>query len=308
MSVIRKINRFISNPRLLGSYLVAKYANYIRNDKLYLELKYYFVMGKRLNLSNPKGYNEKLQWLKLYYRNPDYTKLVDKYSVKEHVSSIIGNGYIIPTIGAWDTPAEIEWDKLPEQFVLKTTHGGGNEGVIICKNKSSIDKHSVICMLNKAMDLDLFVSSREWPYKNIRRRIIAEPFLEDSETGELRDYKFFCFNGKVKALFVATERQTRKEPFFNFFDENYNSLDIKQGHPRSENTPEKPSKFEQMKALAEKLSSGFPHVRVDLYQANNRVYFGEFTFYHFGGLVPFEPKEWDLKFGSWLDLSQIKDA
>ena len=297
----------MSNPRLLGSYLVQKYAKFVKNDKLYLKLKYYFNMGVPLNLDNPKSFNEKLQWLKLNYRNPLYTNLVDKYTVKEYISSKVGDEYVIPTIGVWDTPEQIEWNTLPNQFVLKTTHGGGNEGVIICKDKSTVDKQDIIRKINKAMGLDLFVSSREWPYKNIIHRVIAEPFINDKETGELRDYKFFCFDGKVKALFVATERQTRKEPYFNFFDENYNSLDIKQGHPRAEIIPSKPSKFEQMKALAEVLSNGFPHVRVDLYQADGKIYFGELTFYHFGGFVPFVPNEWDMKFGSWLDLSKISN-
>ena len=271
-------------------------------DKLYLELKYRMVMHKKLNLKNPKTFNEKLQWLKLYNRKPEYTIMVDKYAVKEYVASKIGEEYIIPTLGVWDTPDEIEWESLPNQFVLKTTHGGGNLGVVVVKDKISIDKGLAIRNLSNAMKLDLYKRNREWPYKNVNKRIIAEKFLEDKETRELRDYKFFCFNGEVKALFIATDRQTREEPYFNFFDADFNSLDFKQGHPRNEVLPAKPKTFEKMKEIATILSKGIPHVRVDLYEVNGAIYFGEMTFFHFGGVVRFEPEEWDYKLGEMIKL------
>lgn len=271
-------------------------------DKLYLELKYRMVMHKKLNLKNPKTFNEKLQWLKLYNRKPEYTIMVDKYAVKEYVASKIGEEYIIPTLGVWDTPDEIEWESLPNQFVLKTTHGGGNLGVVVVKDKISIDKGLAIRNLSNAMKLDLYKRNREWPYKNVNKRIIAEKFLEDKETRELRDYKFFCFNGEVKALFIATDRQTREEPYFNFFDADFNCLDFKQGHPRNEVLPAKPKTFEKMKEIATILSKGIPHVRVDLYEVNGAIYFGEMTFFHFGGVVRFEPEEWDYKLGEMIKL------
>lgn len=271
-------------------------------DKAYLSIMFKYRMGYSIDWSNPKSYSEKLQWLKLYDRNPLYTTLVDKYEVKKYVSEKIGDQYIAKLLGVWDTPNQIDYDLLPDKFVLKTTHGGGNCGVVICKDKSSLDIQHTQKELESSMKYDLYKDSREWPYKNVKRRIIAEEYLEDAGTKELRDYKFFCFDGKVKALFVATERQTRKEPFFNFFDENYNVIDVKQGHPRAEVPPVKPTLFEEMKMISEKLSKGLPHVRVDLYEANGRVYFGELTFYHFGGMVPFEPSSWDETFGSWLHL------
>lgn len=271
-------------------------------DKQYLSLMFKCRMGYDVNWDNPKTYSEKLQWLKVYYRNPLYTNLVDKYEVKAIVSGLIGEQYIAKTLGVWKTPQEVDFSALPNQFVLKTSHGGGNSGVIICKDKRTLDEKKVRKLLSKAMRQNLYRDSREWPYKNVRKCIIAEEFLEDNETGELRDYKFFCFNGRVKALFVATERQTREEPYFNFFDRYYNSLDLKQGHPCAKIPPAKPILFEEMIEIAEKLSKNMPHVRIDLYQANGHIYFGEYTFYHFGGMVRFEPEDWDKCFGDWLTL------
>lgn len=285
--------------------LIVKNLSFLFPDKLYLTLLYRCTMGYWINWKSPKTFNEKLQWLKLYDRKPEYTTMVDKYAVKEYVASKIGMEYINPTIGVWDTIGEIDWDKLPKQFVLKTTHGGGGTGVVICKNRENFDKKEAIARLKLSLKHDIYKKFREWPYKNVQRKIIAENYLEDEKTGELRDYKFFCFNGKVKALFVATERQRRDEPFFNFFDENFKQLNVKQGHPVSLVPPAKPELFDQMKRLAEVLSKDLSCVRIDFYQANGKIYFGEFTFYHFGGIVPFEPNEWDYKFGSWITLPNM---
>lgn len=301
MTIFRKINTFFHNPWALGQKFM-EWTWRLWSDASYLKLYYFFNMKKTLPLKNPKTYNEKLQWLKLYDHNPLYTQLVDKFEVKQYVTERIGREYVAHVLGTWDSPEDVSFDALPDSFVLKTTHGGGNVGIIIIKDKSKTDIEKVRSDLKEAMMYDLYKLSKEWPYKNVRRRIFAEEYLEDKETGELRDYKFFCFDGKVKAMFVATERQTREEPFFNFFDENYNILEIKQGHPRATVPPAKPKLFEQMKSIAEVLSKGLPHVRVDLYQANGKIYFGEFTFYHFGGVVPFEPVEWDALLGSWLQL------
>lgn len=230
--------------------------------------------------------------------------MVDKYAVKEYVANIIGEEYIIPTIGVWDKPEDIDWDSLPDKFVLKTTHGGGNTGVLVCKDKNQLDKSDAIKKLNKSMKQDLYKFQREWPYKNVPKKIIAEVYMEDVKTKELRDYKFFAFDGIVKALFIATERG-RGNVKFDFFDANFNHLDLIQQHPMSGVEIPKPSCFDQMKDIASKLSVGLPHVRVDLYEVNGKVYFGEFTFSHHGGVVPFHPKEWDFKFGSWLKLPEI---
>lgn len=303
LKVRHAVDHLIHDRMALCDSIVTNFFSWLP-DKPYLELRYRFLVGKWPNLKNPQTFNEKINWIKIFYRRPELTMMVDKYSVKSYVSSKIGKEYVIPTIGLWDTPNEIDWDSLPPQFVLKTTHGGGNTGVVICRDKSQFDKDSAIAKLNSSLQQNIYKYLREWPYKDVPRRIIAEEYIEDEKTKELRDYKFFCFNGVVKALFVASERQKRSEPFFNFFDENYNSLDFKQGHPRADIPPEKPNGFEEMKRIAATLSEGIPHVRVDLYQANGKIYFGELTFCHFGGMVPFEPEEWDYKFGEWLNLPQ----
>ena len=272
-------------------------------DRLYLQILYLLKTGKVLNLNNPQTFSEKLQWMKLYDRKPEYTIMVDKYAVKDYVSKIIGEEYIIPTIGVWDRPEDINWDSLPNKFVLKTTHGGGNEGVLICKDKSCFDKEKACKRLGKSLKQNLYLSQREWPYKNVRRRILAETYMEDKKTKELRDYKFFAFDGEVKALFVATDRG-RGDVKFDYFDADFNHLDLVQQHPMSGLQIEKPVCFNEMKNIASKLSAGLPQVRVDLYEV--KVFFGEYTFFHHGGVVPFHPESWDYEFGSWIKLPERK--
>lgn len=302
MSYIHKI---FKNPLWPAEALLRRYGRFIESDETYLRWYYYLNIHKKLNLSNPQTFNEKINWLKLYDHNPLYTTLVDKLRVKDFVAGKIGQDHVIKTIDVWESVDEIDWNKLPNRFVLKTNHGGGNVGVIICRDKSCFDIRQAKKKLALALKQNLYFSSREWPYKNIKPMIFAEEYMED-EYGELRDYKFFCFNGKCKMLFVATERQSREEPFFNFFDQSFHSLPFKQGHPVNPVIPEKPAGFESMVNIAEKLSEGLPHVRIDLYVINGKVYFGEYTFYHFAGVMPFEPSEWDLKIGKWLRLPEKK--
>ena len=299
--MMNKLVRGLQNPFKVLDWIWMKIAPSTISDSTYLKWHYYFNMRRFPNLISPKTYNEKLQWLKINDHNLLYTKMVDKLLVKDLVEKKIGGKHVIKTLGVWETPESIDWNTLPDKFVLKTTQGGGNVGVVVCKNKQKFDKHAAINSLRKGLSLDLYKKSREWPYKNVKPMVFAEEYMED-EFGELRDYKFFCFNGKVKMLFVATDRQKREEPFFNFFDENYTPLNLKQGHPVNTIIPEKPKGYEKMVEIAEKLSEGIPHVRIDLYIINGDVYFGEYTFYHFGGVVPFEPNGWDEKIGSWLDL------
>ena len=275
--------------------------NWAIPDKTYLRLVYYLKNGEWLNLEHPQTYNEKLNWLKLHDKNPLYTSLVDKYSVKELVSKIVGDDYVIPTIGVWDRAEDIEWESLPSQFVLKTTHGGGNNGVVICKDKASFNILEAVEKLNKSMKQAIYKRLREWPYKNVPKKIIAEQYMEDSITHDLRDYKFFCFNGKVRALFIATDRGSGNVKF-DYYDEAFNHLDLVQQHPMSGKNLPKPVCFDEMKIIAEKLSTGFPQVRIDLYEVNGKVLFGEYTFFHHGGVVPFHPKSWDFVFGSWIKL------
>ena len=269
-------------------------------DKMYLKIMYKKRMGKKLDLKNPKTYNEKLQWLKLYDRKKVYTKLVDKYEVKKYVAKCIGEKYIIPTLGVWDKFDDIDFDKLPNQFVLKCTHDSG--GVLICKDKSKLDIKKARRKFNLILKRNFYYAAREWPYKNVKPRIIAEKYVEDKKYMELRDYKFFCFSGNVEYMFIASNRQGEGDTYFDFFDKNFKHLNIINGHPMNPKCPNKPVNFDKMITLAEKLAKDYPHVRIDFYEVNGKVYFGEVTFYHWSGLVPFEPEEWDLKIGDLITL------
>ena len=231
--------------------------------------------------------------------------MVDKQGAKEFVEKIIGRENIIPTLGVWDRAEEIDFDTLPDRFVLKCTHDSG--GLVICKDKSKLDKKKAIRKLNGCLKHNFFWGQREWPYKDIKPRIIAEQYMEDEENGELKDYKFFCFDGVPKAMFIASDRNTPgEETKFDFFDMDFNHLPFTNGHPNAKIDIQKPLLFEEMKSVASQLSQGISHVRVDLYQINNKVYFGEMTFFHWSGFVPFNPEEWDYKFGSWIKLPERK--
>lgn len=273
-------------------------------DEPYLRLMYRIRMGKKLNLRNPQTFNEKLQWLKLHDRNPIYTTMVDKYEAKKYVSSIIGEEYIIPTLGVWDRFEDIDFDTLPNQFVLKCTHDSG--GLVICRNKTSLDIEAARKKINASLKTNFFWVGREWPYKNVKPRIIAEEYMEDEREHELRDYKFFAFDGVAKALFIATDRGDESiDTKFDFFDMNFVHLDFTNGHPNADQLPHKPETFEKMRALTEKLSKGIPQARIDFYEVNGRAYFGEITLAHWSGMKPFVPEEWDYSFGEWIVLPEI---
>ena len=302
---INKIKEYIKKPSKVALWFVDKNFFWFLPDKAYIKLKYRLKMGEKLDLNNPKTYNEKLQWLKLYNRKDIFTKMVDKYDAKKYVANIIGEQYIIPTIGVYDNFDEIDFDKLPNQFVMKCTHDSG--GLVICKDKSKLDIEKAKKKINHFLKRKYYYIHREWPYKNVKRRIIIEEYMEDNTYHELRDYKFFCFNGKVELMFVATNRQGKGDTYFDFFDKNYNHLDIINGHPMNPICPKKPKNFSKMVELAEKLSNNLPHLRVDFYEINGKVYFGELTFFHWSGLRHFEPEEWDYKLGDLLKLDNVKN-
>ena len=269
-------------------------------DRLYLEHRYKKLMGKSLNLNPPVTYNEKLNWIKLYDRNPFYVKLADKIAVRDYVKEKIGEEYLVPLLGIWDKAEDIDFDKLPTRFVLKCTHD--SESAIICKDKSKLDINRARKQLSKALGVNFYYYNREWVYKDIPRKIIAEEYLEDPIDKELRDFKIFCFNGVPKAMFIATDRGIH-ETKFDFYDMEFNHLDFTQHYPNSDKPVRKPQSFELMKQLAAKLSDGLRHVRVDFYEVEGRVYFGEITFFHHGGTTPFVPEKWDYIFGEWLDIN-----
>lgn len=273
------------------------------NDAFYLKIIYYQTFNKKLDLSNPKTFNEKLQWLKLYDRNPEYTKMVDKYEVKKYVAEKIGEEYIIPTIGIYDSFEEINFNELPDQFVIKCTHDSG--GIVICKDKSNFSIEEARKKINKCMKNNYYRSWREWPYKNVKPRIIIEKYMEDDKTKELRDYKFFCFNGKPQYLYVSeglNNHQTAKMDFFNmnfekapFYRADYNRFNV---------DPEKPKRFEEMKLIAEKLAQNLKFVRVDFYDVDGKIYFGEITFFPGAGFGKFIPEEYDKVLGDLITLQK----
>lgn len=301
-----KIMQYLKNPYRLVVFLGNRGMLRWMKDRTFLKLRYRAMMGKMPDLQTPKTYTEKLQWMKLYDRRAQYSALVDKAQVKDFVKAAIGEEYLIPTLGVWDRADQIQPDLLPREFVLKCTHDSG--GMLICRDKTKLDWEQAQRKIEHARKKMFFWENREWTYKNVTPRIIAEPYMEDSRTGELRDYKFFCFDGVPKLMFVASDRQKQGEDTkFDFFDMNYRHLELINGHPNAAIPPEKPQNFELMKELAAKLSKGIPHVRVDLYEINGRVYFGEMTFYHFSGMVPFEPAVWDQTLGDWLILPEKQE-
>lgn len=302
MNIRKRITTVISNPKKIFIILLY-FISPLINDKTYLKLLFPLCTGYKLDLKKPVTYNQKLQWLKIYYRKPIMTKMVDKYEAKQYVKETIGEEYVVKNFGIWNSFDEIDFNSLPSQFVLKTTHDQG--GIVICKDKNQFNYDAARKILNSHLKRKYYYLSREWPYKDVHPRILAEEYMVDESGIELKDYKFFCFNGKVKALFIASDRQSGKEVKFDFYDENFNFLDIVQIHPQSGKINIKPMNYDKMVLLAEKLSANFPHVRIDFYNINGKIYVGEFTFFHHGGLVPFHPEKWDYLFGEWISLDLL---
>ena len=267
-------------------------------DSLWLRFLYWQKLHRKLNLKNPRRFTEKLNWLKLHDRNPLYTILVDKYEVKQFVKSVLGEQMVIPSYGVWDNFDDIDFDKLPNKFVLKCTHDSGR--FCICKDRTKFDVQSAKSKLEKSMNNNFFWWTREWPYKNVKPRIIAEKFMEDGNGDVLTDYKFFCFNGEPKMMYIS--KDVSLDPRTDFFDMDWNHLPIRMKDPHADVIPSKPAKFEEMKKIARILSKGIPHVRVDMYVINDQIYFGEMTFFHNSGIFSVTPDEWDFKIGKWLEL------
>lgn len=285
--------------------ILANRFSYFIPDEIYLKLQFRFRMGYSLNLVNPKTLSEKIQWLKLHDRNPEYTYLVDKFEVKGRIAQKIGEEHIIPTLWVWDKVEEINFDCLPKQFVLKTTHGGGNSGVIVCKDKDKLDRKATILKLKKSLKQDIFNDFREWPYKNVRKRIIAEQFMSQDDGAPLVDYKFFCFNGKPQYVYVSQNIPGAKRQLSCFLTMDWELAPFKKrDEAYATQAPTRPDTFDEMCKLATRLSKDIPFVRVDLYEINKQVYFSELTFYPSSGMQPFEPLEWNYKLGELLTLPE----
>lgn len=302
---IKKAIRLLTDSEYRFHYLTSKGFYDKLSDEAFLKKKFRIMVGEPLNLEDPQTFNEKLQWLKLYNRRPEYSRMVDKYEVKEYVAQQIGAEYIIPNLGVWDRFEDIDFDALPDRFVLKCTHDSG--GLVICKDKSKLDREAARIKLERSLATNFYLLGREWPYKNVKPRIMAEAYMEDTTLGELRDYKFFTFGGKCKALYIVSSRyEEGVEIRFNFFDSQFNPLDIFNDHPNASKPIEKPQCYDLMVELAEKLAQGIPHVRVDFYEVDGKVYFGEMTFFHNSGFSHFQPEKWEYTFGSWLELPKEK--
>lgn len=306
MGYINKIYKYFTNSDY--RFLINRGIGIYRSmpDEEYIKRMFRAKMGYECNLISPQTYNEKLQWLKLYDRKPIYSKMVDKYEAKKYVESIIGKDYIIPTIKVWDSVEDINFDQLPDSFVLKCTHN--SHCLVICRNKEELNIPKTKRVLNKGLKENYFYRFREWPYKNVKPRIICEEYLENKDIGELADYKVFTFNGVAKMMFIASDRQNQNiETKFDFYDRDFNHLPFTNGHPNADIPPQKPKELEKMFLFAEILSKDIPHLRVDFYETNGRIYFGELTFFHWSGFTPFKPEEWDHILGSWIDLPNIKN-
>lgn len=267
--------------------------------RLYLKLEFWLITGHKLNLENPQTFNEKIQWLKLYNKNPEYTKMADKFAVKEYVSHIIWKEHIIPTLWVWDKFDDIDFNKLPTQFVLKCTHDSWS--FVICRDKKTFDKNMAKKILQFGLNHNYYYKYKERVYKDIPPRIIAEKYLVDEKWVDLKDYKVFCFNGEPKAIQVDLDRFLNHK--INIYDLDRNLLPFEFSCSSDKHhRVEKPNQLDKMLKLAKDLSNNIPHVRVDFYLLNDKIYFWELTFYHWAWIEKFNPDNWNLKFWSWIKL------
>ena len=271
------------------------------SDKNFLKLLFEVRLNRKIDFNNPVTFNEKLQWLKIYDRNPLYITMVDKYEVKKYVEKILGKDYIIPTLGIFNKFSEINFDLLPNQFVIKCTHDSG--GNVICRNKNNLNIDKAKKKINKCLKRNYFYGSREWPYKNVKPRILIEKYMETDKQLGLIDYKFFCFNGKPEFIYISQGLENHSTAKISFADMSYNLMEFhRSDYDSFVELPPKPKMFEKMKKLAELLSKNIPFVRVDFYEINGKIYFGEFTFFPCSGFVPFVPEIYDKIIGEKLKL------
>lgn len=268
-------------------------------DKIHISIMYFIKMKKKLNLNNPKTFGEKMQYIKLYGNLELNSNFVDKYEVREYIKNAIGEQYLNELLGVYESVEQINFNSLPEKFVLKVTHGSGYN--IICNDKKNFDIDEAKNKINEWMKESYYIKGKEPQYKNIKPRIICEKYLQD-ESGELRDYKFFCFSGKPRFIQVDSNRfscHTR-----DFYDSYWNKLNLTFKYENSDNKIEKPDKLDEMLQLCEILSREFPFIRVDFYFVNNNIYFGELTFNPENGYGQFNPLSEDLKIAELIDLEK----
>lgn len=300
---MNELAKLIKNPYVVFRLPKLQQRMRLLPDAVYLKLVYRARIGRPLNLNSPKGFNEKLQWLKLYDRNPLYTKLVDKAEVKPWVAERIGWEHVVPTLGVWDSFDDIDFGALPERFVLKCTHDSG--GLAICRDLSTFDMAVARRKIERSLANNYFWSGREWPYKDVRPRIIAEEYLDPAgEQVGLTDYKVMCFGGQARCEFTCTGRADGNL-HVDFFDTEWNHMPFTRHYPNADVPPEAPERLKDMVAMAERLSEGMPFVRVDFYEVAGQYYFGEMTFYPGSGMEEFDPERWDEELGSWIELPEL---
>lgn len=297
----RGLKKCAENPWRIFFYLSEHGVLDRLSDEAYLRLLFRATMGQKLRLENPQTFNEKLQWLKLNNRKPEYTVMADKYLVRDYIAKTIGEEYLIPLLGVWERAEDIDFDALPNQFVLKCNHNSGL-GMCICKDKSKLDVEKVRAELKQGLAQDYYLTAREWPYQDVPRRIICEKFMTDSGS-ELADYKIHNFNGEPRMILVCRDRFQASGLTEDFFDENWNHLSVKRpDHPNASVAIPRPAQLEEMLRLSRILSAGHSFLRTDFYTIGDRVYFGELTFFPAAGMGAFAPPEWDLTIGQWLKL------
>ncbi len=285
------------------NYRFLVHANWGLYDKMedtpYLKRRFRAIMGYEPDLENPRTFNEKLQWLKLHDRRPEYTRMVDKVLVREHIAQTIGEEYLIPLLGVWEDPEDIDFEALPNQFVLKCNHNSGL-GMCVCRDKKTLDIPAVKKALRKGLKQDYFLPNREWPYRDVPRKIIGEQYLSEPGKESLTDYKLMCFHGKVKCIFTCTNRHSMEGLRVTFFDTAWNRLPFQRHYPADSQEIPKPASYETMVMLAEKLAENIPFARIDFYEIAGRPYFGEITFFPGGGFEEFTPESADYELGEWL--------
>ncbi len=314
--VSRAIKKIAKKPKDAFLYL-ARLFGYFKflPDSVYLKYLWRVKTGTRLNLKAPQGFNEKLQWLKLYDRNPLYTSLADKYAVRDYVAKTVGEEYLIPLIGVWDKASDIDFNALPNEFVLKCTHNSGG-GMCICRDKSGLDTDKVVAGLNQNLRINYFWQNREWAYKNIQPRIVAEKFMKDENpqntSGSLINYTFYCFNGEPRFLYVRvddTSTGKKGEARLTLLDLDWNPTPFRRGdHRQIPFAVSKPDCFDEMVRISKALAKNIPFVRVDLYEINGKIYFSEMTFYPGGGFGFFTPSEWEKTVGDWIALPNATNS
>jgi len=304
--IIDKIMKYCRKPYLIIGYLAGRFPSLFKfvPDKICIKMQFEAAIGQKLDLKNPKTFNEKIQWLKLHGDLQKYANLADKYEVRKFVSNSIGEEYLIPLLGVWNKFEDIDFSKLPEQFVLKCNHDSNS--VVICKDKTTFNIKKSREKLNKCLKRKFYYAFREYQYKNIKPKLIGEKYMVDESENELKDYKIYCFNGNPKIIQVIYDRCTDSKA--NLYDIEWNYIPVVKTYPTNPNRMiNKPSKLDEILHLAKMLSKNCLFVRVDFYSVNDKIYFGELTFTPAAGLGKFEPKEFDFEMGSWIELPKERE-